>query len=127
MTPWIPPYFDSMADAVRALVDFKFGQDGVFRDGARQGAWLDPDAIAASARAPSSAAIDATIAYCEYVHGRYGRFPAYAPPFRTVLGYQANHVDVEFYDRHYRPEALSETQRRHMERWHGPSRPAGST
>lgn len=50
-----------MADAVRAVVELKFGETGVFRDG---------------------------------------------------------HVDPEFYDRHYRPEALSETQRRHMELWH---------
>ena len=50
---------------------------------------------------------------------RYGRFPAYAPPFRTVLGFQANHVDVEFYDRFYRPAALAATQREHLARWHG--------
>ena len=43
-------------------------------------------------------------------HGRYGRFPAYSAPFRTVLGYQATHVDVEFYDCFYRPEALTATQ-----------------
>jgi hypothetical protein len=45
----------------------------------------------------------------------YGRFPAYAAPFRTVLGYQATHVDEDFYDLFYRPEALSETQRRHAD------------
>jgi hypothetical protein len=37
-----------------------------------------------------------------------------------VLGFQASHVDVEFYDRFYRPEALSATQRAHLARWHGP-------
>jgi hypothetical protein len=26
---------------------------------------------------------------------------------------------ADFYDRFYRPEALSDTQRRHMEDWHG--------
>jgi hypothetical protein len=28
------------------------------------------------------------------------------------------HVDVDVYDRFYHPEALSERQRRHANRWH---------
>jgi hypothetical protein len=68
--------------------------------------------------APTEGAIEATVAYCEYVHDRYGRFPAYSAPFRTILGHQATHVDVDFYDRFYYPEALSETQRQHTDRWH---------
>jgi hypothetical protein len=60
----------------------------------------------------------ATIAYCEYLYARYGRFPAYSAPFRTVLGYQASHVDADFYQRFYRPEALTETQGQHLAGWH---------
>lgn len=74
--------------------------------------------------APSENAVEATVAYCEYVFGRYGRFPAYSSPFRTVLGYQATHVDAEFYYRFYRPEALTGTQREHVARWH-PERNGG--
>jgi hypothetical protein len=33
------------------------------------------------------------------------------PPYRTVLGFQACHVDAEFYDKFYRPEALTAGQR----------------
>ncbi|MGH7888346.1 MAG: hypothetical protein ACREPG_10795 [Candidatus Binatia bacterium] len=62
---------------------------------------------------------EAATAYCEYIYQRYGRFLAYLPPFRTVLGFQACHVDLEFYDRYYRAEALSETERGHTENWHG--------
>jgi len=53
------------------------------------------------------------------VFSRYGRFPAYLPPFRTVLGLQAAHLDVGFYDRYYRAEALTTRQRTHLSRWHG--------
>jgi hypothetical protein len=113
-----------MEAAVRAVVLLKFGPDGVFRARARESAWREPARLAA-APAVSPAAVDATIAYATYVWERYARFPAYAPPFRTVLGFQASHVDVEFYDRFYRPEALSATQREHLERWHG-DRPAGA-
>jgi hypothetical protein len=44
-----------------------------------------------------------------------------------VLGFQASHVDVDFYERFYRAEALSETQRRHMEVWHGDGIPGRGT
>ena len=119
LTPYCPPWYPSMAAAVRAVVDLKFGPTGIFRGGVGAGAFREPERIAAAAREPSSAAVDATIAYCDYVYRRYGRFPAYQPPFRTVVGFQAGHVDPDFYDRFYRPEALSETQRQHLERWHG--------
>ena len=118
LTPYCPPWVPSMEAAVRAVVELKFGAEGLFRGGARHSAWKDPSSVAGAAREPSPEAIDATVAYCDYVLSRYGRFPAYPPSFRTVLGYQASHVDVDFYDRFYRPEALSETQRRHMEDWH---------
>jgi hypothetical protein len=36
-----------------------------------------------------------------------------------VLGFQASHLDVEFYDRFYRAETLAATQREHLARWHG--------
>jgi hypothetical protein len=107
-----------MTEAVRAVVDLKYGPQGVFRAGTAQGAWLAPERIASATARPSDRVIDATAAFCEYVFRRYGRFPAYQPPFRTVLGFQATHLDTAFYDQFYKPEALSEAQRRHMESWH---------
>jgi hypothetical protein len=119
LAPYCPPYYKSMEEAVRAVVEFKFGEKGVFRDGTQFGAWRDGGRVREAAAPPSDKAVEATIAFCDYIHRRYGRFPAYAPPFRTVLGFQAGHLDLDFYDRFYRPEALTETQRSHMERWHG--------
>jgi hypothetical protein len=119
LAPYRPPYHASMEAAVRAVVDLKFGPDGVFRRGVQTSAWRDPARVAETALAPSAAAVDATIAFATYVWARYGRFPAYAPAIRTVLGFQVSHVDVEFYERYYRPEALTETQREHVARWHG--------
>lgn len=121
LTPFCPPHYSSMAAAVRAVVDLKFGENGIFRGGARHSAWKAPERVASAAPAPSDAAINATIAFCEYVFNRYGRFPAYQPPLRTMLGYQVGHVDTDFYERHYKPEALSDAQREHMRRWHGQS------
>jgi len=112
LKPFCPPYFSDMGAAVRAFIGGKFGPAGSYRGGAPQSAWRAPKDYAAKIPAPSAAAVEATVAYCEYVCRRYGRFPAYTAPFRTVIGFQVCRVDVEFYDQFYRPEALSETVRK---------------
>ena len=119
LRPHCPPSYSSMEEAVMAVVDRKWGRDGIFRRGTRMGAWSEPDAIGDVAPDVSEAAVAATVAYCEHIHRRYGRFPAYQPPLRTLLGFQVNHLDTEFYDRFYRPEALTDLQREHLRRWHG--------
>jgi hypothetical protein len=118
LQPYCPPNYPSMEAAVQAVVARKVGTQGIFRAGAAVSAWRDPEAAAAAIPGPSERAIAATIAYCQYIYERYGRFPAYSAPFRTLLGYQATHVDVDFYDRFYGPDALTDTQRGHLTRWH---------
>jgi hypothetical protein len=114
LKPFCPPYYRSMEEAVLAFVDYKYGAGrGTSRDGGAASAWQDGKAVQAGIPRCSDEAIAATIAYCEYIYGHYGRFPAQQGPFRTVLGYQAHHVDVDFYDRFYHEDALTETQRRH--------------
>jgi len=119
LKPFCPPCYESMTDAVRAVVEIKFGANGVFRSPGHGSAWAKHDEVTRKVPAITDAAIAATIAYCEYVWNRYGRFPAYMPAYRTVLGFQACHLDAEFYDRFYRHEALGETQRRDFERQAG--------
>jgi hypothetical protein len=116
LKPFCPPYYPAMADAVRAVVDLKFGAQGIFRGGSQSSAWAKHGEVTAQVPPISEAAIAATTAYCEYVWNRYGRFPVYMPPYRTVLGFQACHLDAEFYDKFYRPEALGESQRQDWKR-----------
>lgn len=118
LTPYCPPYYPSMEAAVRAVVEAKFGPQGTYRDGSRHSAWADPASISQAATPPSDATVEATIAYCDYIYRRYGRFPAYSPPLRTVLGFQATHLDVEFYDCFYRLEALTDAHRQHVRTHH---------
>ncbi len=103
-----PPHFPSMRAAVEAVVQHKFGPKGVFR-GIGPGPWKDA-AMVEKVNEISARAIEATVAYCEYVWDRYGRFPALLPPFRTVLGFQAGHLDLEFYEKFYPPGAVRQTQ-----------------
>ena len=117
--PFCPPYYGSMEEAVLAFVDYKYEQGkGTFRDGGAATGWQDGAQVQAGIPRYSDDAIAATIAYCEYVYERYGRFPANSGPFRTVLAYQAHHLDSDFYDRFYRRQTLSETQGQHRAWWH---------
>jgi hypothetical protein len=99
--PYCPPHHASMRDAVLAFVESKYGPEGIFRAESSTGAWRDPAAVRAGIPRYSEAAIEATIAYCTYVHERYGRFPAASGPFRTTLAYQASRLDPAFYARFY--------------------------
>jgi hypothetical protein len=103
LKPFCPPYYRTMAEAVRDVVEIKANSQKAFL-----AAWPDKRD---TKPAVSEAAIEATIAYCEYLWKRYGRFPVYMPPYKTVLGFQACHLDAEFYDKFYQPEAMSEAAR----------------
>ena len=105
LKPFCPPYYPSMADAVRAVAELKFGVSGIFRSPGQGSAWADHAAVTQAVPRVSEAAIAATTAYCEYLWQRYGRFPVHMPPYRTVLGFQVCRPDWEFYERFYRPEA----------------------
>ncbi len=111
--PFCPPYYRDMAEAVEAFVNYKYAAGtGTLRDGGAATGWREPERVQAGIPRYPDRAIDAAIAYAQYVFHRYGRFPALCGPFRTILAYQAHRLDPDFYDRFYRPEALSDTQRR---------------
>ncbi|MFN8535480.1 MAG: hypothetical protein U0556_18240 [Dehalococcoidia bacterium] len=118
LRPYCPPNFPSMRDAVYAVAEEKFGPNGVFRAGAAASDWQDPTVATAKIPRPRDSVIEATAAYCQYLWDTYGRFPVYLSPFRSLLGSQVTHLDLAFYDRFFRPQALSETQRRHQATWH---------
>lgn len=111
LKPFCPPYYRDMREAVRAFLDFKYAAGtGSFRDGGAATAWKDPGTVQAGIEAYPEETVEAVIAYATYIYDRYGRFPAKNGPFRTVSNFQAHRLDPDFYDRFYRPEALSSTQ-----------------
>ncbi len=107
--PFCPPYYRSMEEAVLAFVDYKYAQgQGTLRDGGAATNWQDGAKVQAGIPRYSDQAIAATIACCEYLYSRYGRIPATNGPFRTLMAYQAHHLDADFYRRFYRPEVVGE-------------------
>lgn len=114
LKPFCPPYYRNMREAVLAFVDYKYGAGrGTLRDGGAATAWQDGSRVQAGIPPYSDHAIEATIAYCDYVYRRYGRFPANSGPFRTLLAYQAHHLDREFYATFYKRERASASQSKH--------------
>jgi hypothetical protein len=119
LRPYCPPYYRSMEEAVLAFVDFKMSEThGTLKDGSEANLWKNPGAVEAEIPKYSDNCIAATIAYCDYIYKRYGRFPAYFGTYITTLAHQAHHLDLDFYDRFYKPGAYTETQAHHMEHWH---------
>lgn len=111
-----PPFTPSMEQAIVSLMTAKFGEGGPYSaSGARP--WRDTGATSLI-RKHSARAIDATVAFCNYVMQTYGRFPAHVDAFKTVIAFQAHHVDPAFYDRFYPQSSLPAAHREHLDHWH---------
>ena len=111
---YVPPFQPSMEAAVDAVVALRWGDNGVF-GGSRLSPWRE--GLAGVPR-PSEEAIAATKLLASYIWETYGRFPATIDPFLMTVWYQAQHLDIAFYDAHYPDAAVPEHIRRHMEEWH---------
>jgi len=109
-----PPHYPDMRSAVTAFVEYKFANDAGTLIAKGNAAWRDPPAVRRQIPKYSAAAIEATVAYCEYVYERYRRFPCTLAPFENILAYQAHHLDVGFYDAFYRTGALEERHLKHQ-------------
>lgn len=111
-----PPFSPSIEEAVMSLMASKFGDGGPYSgSGARP--WNE-DVNRIPIRRHSEPAVQATIAFCRYVMQSYGRFPAHVDAFRTVIAFQAHHVDPAFYDRFYPQPSLPPAHREHFDHWH---------
>ena len=106
--PYCPPYYRTMEAAVLAFIESKYApRRGIFRDGGDATAWKDGAAVQEGIPRYSDSTIAATIACCEYSYRRYGRIPPRVGPLRTVTAFQAHRLEEDFYERHYRVDALA--------------------
>ncbi|MCX5725278.1 MAG: hypothetical protein NTX84_12360 [Nitrospirae bacterium] len=111
-----PPFVSSIEEAVLNLVESKFGAGGIYTSPASR-PWITQDGRSHIA-SYDPRAIDAVIHFCNYVYKTYGRFPAHADAFKTVIAFQAHHLDVSFYDKFYPNESVPQTHRDHLAAWH---------
>jgi hypothetical protein len=108
LKPFCPPYYRNMEEAVLAFVNYKYAQGtGTLRDGGEHTGWLEGKRVQAGIPSYTDQTIAATIAYCDYVYKRYGRFPSQRGPFGTVLAFQAHHLALDFYNKFYKRDNYS--------------------
>lgn len=112
-----PPHYASMADAVEALARRKFGPGGVYHSDT-PGAWHESALIRGSAE-PYSDEFKACVALqAQYILDQFGKFPGSVPTLFIMNYVQAQHIDLDFYDRFFRPGAYLPTHAEHLGRWH---------
>jgi hypothetical protein len=113
-----PPYYPDMRVAVARLVDIKFGAGGTY-DPTRPGPFRNNAQVKANVERYSPELIDALGEVAQYLHDAFGKFPATIPSIYVRMYAQAQHIDLDYYDTFYGPEASLETHRQHLARWHG--------
>jgi hypothetical protein len=112
-----PPHFATMAQAVDAFCERKFGPGGPYHPDT-PGPWRDSRTVRAAARPHDERFRACVTLQCQYTLETWGKFPGTVPSVWVMNFLQAQHIDLGFYDNHFRPGAYLETHRRHMEVWH---------
>jgi len=115
-----PPHYPDMSSAVQAFARRKFGPGGPFHP-ETPGPWKDTNRVRGSAIPHSPEFLECVSLMAEYIHGRFGKFPGTVPSILLHTCLQAHHLDLDFYDHHFKPGAYLASHARHLERWH-PSR-----
>ena len=115
--PLVPPYVPSMAAGMRRFLARKFGKGGNY-DPQRPGPYRDNAATKSSVHPPPPAILDYLESLAQDIHETHGSFPATVAPVAVAIYAQAQHIDLDFYDRFYAPGAYLETHAAHHRRWH---------
>ncbi|MDD7973815.1 hypothetical protein [Roseinatronobacter alkalisoli] len=113
-----PPWFDDMHAAVAAFIARKFSKGGTYDPNA-PGPWKEVASVKGTVTPYSDDFTACLGTVAQYVFETCGKFPG---TFSTIVlpGFvQAVHLDLGFYDTHYRDGAYLNTHAHHMRRWHG--------
>src|SRR5215472_9065979 len=116
-----PPYYDSMSEAVDAVVASKFGGSGIYNDQALfkqiyQADYGEHYLQEAAAYAPE--VIECTRDICNYIFNTHGRFPAHCDAIHVPgVWLQVHHVETEYYERFFR-DGLTAAHKDHLAQWH---------
>jgi hypothetical protein len=112
-----PPHVKDMREAVEKVVVRKFGEGGPFNPGT-PGYYKETAKVRSSAQKHSDEFIECITLQAQYIYDTFGKFPATVPSVFVATYLQAQHIDVEFYDKFYEKGAYLETHAKHMENWH---------
>jgi len=101
-----PPY-KTIDEAVDSIAALKWGLTGIYGpagyDLRRVGLYDD--------------IVEITKHFCHYVYETYGRLPKYSDAVFIPMLFQAHHLDLGFYEKHF-PEYVTPAERDHIKNWH---------
>jgi hypothetical protein len=111
-----PPHFKDMHAAVEAVVDRKFSMGGPFNT-KTGGPYKENATVRGSAAQMNGEFVECVTTMAQYVHDRFGRFPATVPAIFVLMYLQAHQLDTEFYDTHFGPGSYLATHAEHDRNW----------
>jgi hypothetical protein len=117
MEGYCPPHHSDMRAAVDAVCDRKFGSGGPF-NADTPGPWLDSSTVRSSARFHDERFRECVALQARYVYDTFGKFPGTVPSMFLIMYMQAHHIDLQFYDKFYKPGAYLQTHEDHVKNWH---------
>ena len=117
MEGFCPPHYRDMRSAIEALCDRKFGPGGPFNPDT-PGPWKDSLKVRSAAQVHDERFRECIALQAQYVYDQFGKFPGTVPSIFSIMILQAHHLDLDFYDKFYKPGAYLKTHANHMRRWH---------
>jgi hypothetical protein len=117
MEGYCPPHYENMRAAVEALCRRKFGPGGPFHP-ETPGPWKDSAKVRSAASVHDERFKDCVALQAQYIYDTFGKFPATVPSMFLIMYLQAHHLDLDFYDKFYKPGSYLKTHARHMAQWH---------
>jgi hypothetical protein len=117
MEGFCPPHYADMRAAVEAVCKRKFGPGGPFNP-ETPGPWKDSRKVRSAAQAHDERFRACVALQAQYVYDTFGKFPGTVPSMFLIMYLQAHHLDLEFYDKFYKPGAYLRTHAGHRSHWH---------
>lgn len=117
MAGYCPPHYPDMRSAVEAVCERKFGQGGPFHP-ETPGSWKESPQVRGAALVHDERFRECVALQCQYIYDTFGKFPGTVPSMFLIMYLQAHHLDLDFYDRFYKPGAYLSSHRDHFKNWH---------
>jgi hypothetical protein len=117
MEGYCPPHYPNMRAAVEAVCQRKFGPGGPFHPDT-PGPWKDSPKVRSAAQVHDERFRECVALQAQYLYDTFGKFPGTVPSMFLIMYLQAQHIDLDFYDKFYKPGAYLKTHATHMAQWH---------
>lgn len=117
MEGFCPPHYSDMRAAVEGICERKFGPGGPFHPDT-PGPWKDSPKVRSAAQVHHERFRECAALQAQYIFDTFGKFPGTVPSMFLIMYLQAHHIDLDFYDKFYKPGAYLRTHLEHMKKWH---------